>query len=203
MAFPFTRGVAGEQELPIGLLRVRALRFRDYADWARLRLKDQEILRRVEPTMPDWGDAHSAGGWLRYFSYCRSQARQGRCMPYAIELDGQFIGQMTLGGFEDTEAWVGYWVASEFKGQGIATMALAIMIDHVFANTNLHRIYATYLPDNPASGRVLSKVGFRREGYLRRNIHINGRWQDHYLMGLIREDLKVKAVTKVRNHGAP
>ncbi|MDO4908348.1 MAG: GNAT family protein [Corynebacterium sp.] len=203
MAFPFTRGTTGEEELPIGVLRLRALRFRDYGDWARIRIKDEEHLRPVEPTVRDWGMAHTAGEWLNLYGVLKQYGRQGRCMPYVIELDGRFIGQITVGGIEQTDAWVGYWVDSDYTGHGIATMALAMMVDFVFSTTDLHRLYATYLPNNPASGRVLSKVGFRREGYLRRNIHIDGRWQDHYLMGLIREDCKVKAVTKVRENGAP
>ena len=44
--------------------------------------------------------------------------------------------------------------------------------------------------DNAASIRVLEKCGFTREGLARRYLCINGVWQDHYLFGLLNEDLK-------------
>ena len=57
-----------------------------------------------------------------------------------------------------------------------------------FQDLALHRVEAACLPNNTASIRLLEKVGFAREGYARRYLCIDGRWQDHLLYGLVRDD---------------
>lgn len=195
--------VAGTEEIALGHLCIRPLKFSDYEEWSRIRLKDEKILRPVEPTVLQWKRAHTRLSWFLLYNQIRQAVKAGECLAYVIELNGNFIGQITIGGINNNEAWVGYWVDSDYAGHGIATMSLAIMVDYAFSHTDLHRITATYLPNNPASGRVLHKVGFTREGYLRKNLHINGHWSDHHLMALIRDDFDVTAVTRVRSCGAP
>ena len=90
-------------------------------------------------------------------------------LPFAIELDGEFCGQLTIGNVTHgalRSAWIGYWVASSATGKGVATGALALGLDHCFGPVGLHRVEATVRPENAASRRVLAKVGFREEGLL-------------------------------------
>ena len=62
--------------------------------------------------------------------------------------------------------------------------ALPAAIDYVFANLNLHRIMANYLPDNQRSGNLLKRLGFVVEGYARDYLLINGKWQAYILTSL-------------------
>ena len=65
------------------------------------------------------------------YSGLRSEARKGRMLPYVIEVDGSFGGQLTIGNVTHgalRSAWIGYWVASEFTGGGVATGALAVLL---------------------------------------------------------------------------
>ena len=90
-------------------------------------------------------------------------------LPYAIELDGEFCGQLTIGNVTHgalRSAWIGYWVAKAVTGGGVATAALALGLDHGFGAVMLHRIEATVRPENAASRAVLAKAGFREEGLL-------------------------------------
>ena len=67
-------------------------------------------------------------------------------LPYAIELDGEFCGQLTIGNVTHgalRSAWIGYWVAKDRNGGGVATAALAMGLDHGFGPVGLHRIEAT------------------------------------------------------------
>ena len=57
------------------------------------------------------------------------------------------------------------------------------------------------MPGNPASGKVLANNGFRQEGYLKRNLHIDGRWQDHVFVALDREDFSEPCVVRLRDAG--
>lgn len=158
-----------------------------------MRLDDEVALRPVEPTVSDgWEAAHSAGQWRRTWSNLRALARQGQVVPAAIEVNGRFAGQLTLGNVQYgvvSSCWVGYWVHSPWWGQGVATAAVALGVDHAMTAMGLHRVEATVMEDNTASRHVLARVGFREEGFLRRNLHINGRWQDHVLVGVTREEL--------------
>lgn len=125
-------------------------------------------------------------------------------VPFIIELDGHFAGQVTLGAIQHgslSDCWIGYWVHSAFMGRGLATAACALATDHAFRRIGLHRVTATYLPGNPASGRVLAVNGFREEGYLRENLHIDGRWQDHHFVAQNIDDHPGTCVDRLRRSG--
>lgn len=117
-------------------------------------------------------------------------------LPYVIELDGQFCGQLTIGNVTHgalRSAWIGYWVASAVTGGGVATAALALGVDHCFGQVALHRVEATVRPENAASRAVLSKVGFREEGLLRRYLDVDGAWRDHLLVAITVEEINGSA----------
>ena len=63
-----------------------------------------------------------------------------------------------------SSAELGYWVRESHWGRGYATEAGREILDFGFASLKLHRIHARHLVRNPASGRVLQKLGMRREG---------------------------------------
>jgi ribosomal-protein-alanine N-acetyltransferase len=68
------------------------------------------------------------------------------------------------------------------------TAAVTATIEFAFETLHLNRVEAACLPHNAASIRLLEKVGFTREGYARKYLCIEGRWQDHILYGLVRSD---------------
>ncbi|MDU0478179.1 GNAT family protein [Staphylococcus chromogenes] len=186
-------------------LRLRPLSRRDATSWRELRIANQERLQPVEPTVDThWAGAHTALAWRRMYQYLREIAASGQIVPMVIELDGAMVGQLTLGGIQHgamQDCWIGYWVDQEVSGRGVAKVAVALGVDHAFGRIGLHRVTATYLPTNPASGAVLAANGFTQEGLLRRNLHIDGDWQDHYLMALLSDDYSVTAVERIRKSG--
>jgi [ribosomal protein S5]-alanine N-acetyltransferase len=76
---------------------------------------------------------------------------------------------------------VGYWVDEARCGRGLATAALAAVVDISFGDLGLHRLEAGTLPDNVPSQRVLEKNGFERFGYAKQLLLIAGEWRDHVL----------------------
>ncbi len=88
--------------------------------------------------------------------------------------------------FEEAEAW--YALDVPYWGQGCATAAAHLLLQMGFEQYALHRIWATCMPENPASARVLEKNGFRREGYLREALKIQGDWRDVYLYAILRRE---------------
>ncbi len=80
---------------------------------------------------------------------------------------------------------VGYKFDERFWHHGYATEALIEGIDIMFGDLGLHRITACVMPENTPSIRLLESLYFKREGLLRQNARINGKWSDHYLYSLI------------------
>ncbi len=80
---------------------------------------------------------------------------------------------------------IGYVVDKKFNGRGYATEAIRLAADYAFQELGLHRIEAGVMPHNAPSIRALEKAGFEREGLARKNVQINGQWQDHVVMAII------------------
>jgi [ribosomal protein S5]-alanine N-acetyltransferase len=59
---------------------------------------------------------------------------------------------------------LGYWIAEPHWGRGYATEAAACMVDYAFTVLNFPAVLAAYNTDNPASGRVLYRLGFSQTG---------------------------------------
>ena len=80
---------------------------------------------------------------------------------------------------------MGYQIDQAYANRGYTTQALALIIDYAFNTLDLHRLEAGVMPANIGSIKVLEKNGFIKEGLVRKNVKINGRWEDHYLYGLL------------------
>ena len=64
----------------------------------------------------------------------------------------------------ENDAEAGYWVARPYWNRGICSEALRVMIDYCFRVKGFDNLWSDYFPDNPASGRVMEKCGFRDTG---------------------------------------
>lgn len=195
----------GPLRVGAGVVRLRPVRVRDAAQWSRARLAQRRYLEQWEPSGElDWSVRHAISAWPTMYAGLRGEARRGRMLPYAIEVDGQFQGQLTIGNVTHgslKSAWIGYWVSSEITGKGVATAALALGVDHCFGPVSLHRVEATVRPENVASRSVLSKVGFREEGLLERYLHVDGAWRDHLLMAVTGEEIQTSAAARLVERG--
>ena len=60
----------------------------------------------------------------------------------------------------DNECEVGYWIARPYWGKGYCTEALRLVIDYCVRVKGFHALWGDYFPENPASGRVMTKCGF-------------------------------------------
>ena len=66
----------------------------------------------------------------------------------------------------ENDAEVGYWVARPYWNRGICSEALRLLIDYCFNEKGFTTLWSDYFPDNPASGRVMEKCGFRDTGQI-------------------------------------
>ncbi len=88
---------------------------------------------------------------------------------------------------EHERAELGYIIGREHWGNGYATEACTLVIAYAFDTLGLHKVTAAWFTDNPASGRVLEKLGFENEGTVREQFFRDGRFRDSVNMGLIKQ----------------
>jgi len=82
-------------------------------------------------------------------------------------------------------AYLGYMMDQDHCGQGRMTESLKLSLDAAFGQIGLHRVQAAIMPHNEPSIRVAEKVGFRREGFAKDYLCLNGKWEDHLLFAIL------------------
>jgi [ribosomal protein S5]-alanine N-acetyltransferase len=181
-------------ELSAGPVLLRPPRLRDARTWSEVRLRNEEWLAPWEPTSPvRWPDRSAPSAWAPMVSALRKSARSGTMLPFVIIYGGRLTGQIDVSNVVHgvlRSCTVGYWVDAEVAGRGIATTALALVIDHCFRSVGLHRVEVDIRPENVASLRVVQKLGLRREAYYERFLDIAGGWRDHIGFAITVEELR-------------
>jgi len=86
-------------------------------------------------------------------------------------------------------AIMGYSAAKRHEGRGHTRELCEHVIAFAFEELGLNRIMANYMPGNRRSEGLLNRLGFEREGFARRYLFINGKWEDHVLTSLVNPDL--------------
>lgn len=103
--------------------------------------------------------------------------------------DGALLGAISLTvRVLHRTAELGYWVGKEHWGSGYATEAARALVGYAFDVMELRRVHAHHLTRNPASGRVMEKIGMRREGVLRAHVEKWGEPEDIAVWGILRDE---------------
>lgn len=112
--------------------------------------------------------------------------------PFAVTLreGGHLVGTVGLHVKADDDlAELGYWIGVPYWGHGYATEAAAALMRFGFQTLSLNRIFAMHFARNPASGRVLQKIGMRHEGTLRQHVKKWNEYVDLECYAILRADL--------------
>jgi [ribosomal protein S5]-alanine N-acetyltransferase len=162
----------------------------DYEGWAALRARSRNFLAPWEPSWPP--DALSRAAFrARLARYAEDWRTDQGYNLFIFAHDETLIGGVSLSnlrrGVSDT-ASLGYWVGEPFARQRYMTVALPLVLDFSFNRLHLHRVEAACLPSNIPSRSLLVRAGFQQEGYARQYLCIEGKWQDHLLFAILRED---------------
>lgn len=120
-----------------------------------------------------------------------NQFQQGKAAIYAIVTlaDQALIGSIGVSLHPaHRRGEIGYWIGRPYWNRGYCTEALHLLLGDCFSRLELNRVYAHHFARNPASGRVMQKVGMQREGYLREHVMKAGHFEDLVLYGLLRRE---------------
>jgi RimJ/RimL family protein N-acetyltransferase len=110
---------------------------------------------------------------------------------FAITLTntGELIGSTgLLLNMADFQGELGYWIGVPYWNNGYATEAAQAAVRFAFDDLGLHRVFAFHMARNPASGRVMQKIGLRPEGVLRGHRYKWGQFEDLLVYGMTRLD---------------
>lgn len=190
----FFRTVSFSEQLPAiagnGVL-LRAPQMSDYAEWAALREASRDFLTPWEPTWP--ADDLTRAAFRRRIKRYTEDQRGDLAYPFFIvrRSDQVLLGGLTLANIRRGCAQagsLGYWMGAPHAYRGYMTAAVRALIPFAFGTLRLHRIEAACIPANAPSIKLLEKTGFRREGFARQYLCIDGVWQDHLLYARVRDD---------------
>jgi [ribosomal protein S5]-alanine N-acetyltransferase len=174
-----------------GEVRLRPITQNDRHVWRRVRQANAAWLGRWDATAPSRTQAQPRS-FAAMVRLMRREARAGRQLPFVVEYQGRFVGQLTVSNIVRGSAQfasIGYWIDEAYAGRGIITRAVAMAIDHCFGPVGLHRIEVAIRPENSSSLRVVEKLGIKEVGFAPRFLHIDGDWRDHRLFAITREEV--------------
>lgn len=111
-----------------------------------------------------------------------------RCAVTLLD-NGELIGGLGLSvAPRHRRAELAYWLGVSYWNQGYMTEAVGALVNYGFTKLGLHKITASHFARNPASGRVMQKIGMTQEGLLRQDVCKGKSFEDLVLYGLLAEE---------------
>lgn len=118
---------------------------------------------------------------MQWIAYCKEQ---DPAVNFAVVYNGQVAG--SIGCVPQNDVYrksmeIGYFIGENFKGKGIATEAVRILLEYIQQRFDVMRVYAEVFAHNKTSMRVLQKNGFYLEGIRRKSVIKNNVVLDDYV----------------------
>lgn len=163
------------------------------------------VIRQFEPA--DWQTAFSYTGDAAVMNFMEegqmselqtkefvenNASDQATAFPVLLKADKQLIGHMIFHPwFAPATYEIGWVLHPGHQGQGYATEAASALLQYAFDGLHAHRVIATCQPENPASYRVMEKIGMKREAHFRKCIYRSENvWWDEYFYAILDEEWK-------------
>lgn len=182
-----TEGPIEQPTLTTARLVLRSFRMED-ADVVQTLAGDVGVARDTL-NIPHPYERADAESWIRSHA---EQLKRRESVTFAVEApaEGCVVGAVGLIlELDHDRAELGYWIGRPYWGRGYATEAARAVVAWGFRSLGLHRIHASHFPRNPASGRVLRKIGMRHEGTLREHVRKWNELLDLERFGMLRAEL--------------
>lgn len=167
-------------------LCVRPFRISDGSDVERLAGAPEVAATTLHIPHP-----YPAGLGAKWIATHGEQFAKQEMATWAIELrsSGELVGAFSARLHQtDRRSELGYWIGVPFWGHGYTAEAGIVIRDYLFHEWGLQRIYAQHFVGNPASGRVMQKLGMQYEGCLRQHIRKGSQFYDIAIYGMVRTE---------------
>ncbi|SEW41780.1 Protein N-acetyltransferase, RimJ/RimL family [Chryseobacterium wanjuense] len=123
--------------------------------------------------------------WLKM---SKEAFEKGSGFTFAIrDKDEKIIGAIGLHDRGEGKAELGYWMAKTYWNQGFVTEAAKAVLDFGFKELTFNKIFATHFLHNPASGKIMEKIGMKKEEILHQHIKKDGKYFDIALYSVLKK----------------
>lgn len=104
--------------------------------------------------------------------------------------NGTIVGCIGLHGIDwgNKKTSIGYWLGSEYQGQGIMTSCCRAVINHMFEDAGLNRVEIRAAAFNNKSRAIPERLGFTQEGIIRDAEWLNDHYVDHVVYGMLKQE---------------
>ena len=184
---------SNKQELYINTQRcyLRLPLVSDFECWVNLRKDSEKFLSKWEPERDR--NFYSLRLFKSRVKWAKQKFKEKKVIHAFIfrQEDGLLMGAVTLDNVKKGAAQsgsIGYWLGEPFIKNGYMFEVVKAFIFHIFKNFELSRLEAATLPENKASRSLLEKVGFKYEGVAQSYLEISGRWRNHVMYSILRDD---------------
>jgi len=152
---------------------------------------NKDILATTSPSeVPRQGNIEE---WIT-IRHERYEKKQGIDFAVVHRVQERIIGAIGLGiEYKNDESMqLGYWIGKEYWNQGYCTEAAKEVLKYGFSVLDLHRIFSKAFTSNPASGRVLEKIGMKHEGTLREAYKHGDKFENMECYGLLKTEFIIR-----------
>jgi ribosomal-protein-alanine N-acetyltransferase len=163
----------------------------DAESMLRLQVRNRDFFQAYVPLRND--EFYTLEGQLEVIRKNEEKRRLDQHYSFGLYLieTGELIGNVTLsevlrGPLQS--CFIGYYLDKYHNGKGYMTEAVRLVVKYAFDELKLHRIEAGVMPHNLGSIKVLEKAGFHKEGIAKKNVKINGKWEDHQVLAIVNEN---------------
>jgi ribosomal-protein-alanine N-acetyltransferase len=140
-----------------------------------------------------------AESWISKHSEAFAK-EEGLTLAIVNKPDGVLVGAISLMGIaKGHQAELGYWIGKPYWHQGYCTEAAQALVLCAFTKLGLLRVYASHFSRNPASGRIMQKLGMQHEGTRRQHIRKWDKLEDLELYGILKDEWEA---AQSRTHSA-
>ena len=147
--------------------------------------------REVADTMLTIPHPYEDGVAEQWIGTHEERSQQGHGLDLAVVCkDGeQLVGAigLSVAGMHE-RAELGYWIGTPWWNGGFCTEAARAIVRFGLEQLELNRISGHHFARNPASGRVMQKIGMKHEGTLRQHAKKCDRFEDIECYGILRDD---------------
>ncbi|MFB9973698.1 GNAT family N-acetyltransferase [Allobacillus sp. SKP2-8] len=138
-----------------------------------------------------WIDMTTEIGDTRNFiKASKKMYAESKGLNTVILYNGEAAG---IAGFNEVDwqnkiAYIGYWLGEGFQGKGIMTRATQALVDYAFEQLNLHKVDIRAAEENQKSRSIPERLGFQEEGKIRAGELLYGKYVDHVVYGLLKDE---------------
>lgn len=168
-------------------LELRLMQIQHTESMFRLVDNNRAYLREWLP----WVDnSLSAESYKEYIRFTLERYANNNGFQAAIFFKGEVVGSIGLHGidWDNKKSSIGYWLASDYQGNGIMTRSCRAIINYLFNEIKLNRIEIRAAEFNLKSRSIPERLGFVQEGIVRQVEWINDHYVDHVIYGMLAKD---------------